>query len=192
MTCYMNSFKKFLSILGKILFYLFVFISFLLAFSIRWGLTTWQNLKMDEMIFELTAPLEGTGDSYISDYILNGPIPALLITGLVLILFIVLIKKRKKTGLPRLLAFIVSAVVLGVSVGIFWVRLDVGSFIRGRMSGSHFIEDQYADPDKVEVTFPEKKRNLIYIYLESMENTFADAESGGSFPDNLIPNLTEI
>ena len=192
MTCYMNSLKKFLSILGKILFYLFVFISFLLAFSIRWGLTTWQNLKMDEMIFELTAPLEGTGDSYISDYILNGPIPALLITGLVLILFIVLIKKRKKTGLPRLLAFIVSAVVLGVSVGIFWVRLDVGSFIQGRMSGSHFIEDQYADPNNVEVTFPEKKRNLIYIYLESMENTFADAESGGSFPDNLIPNLTDI
>jgi phosphoglycerol transferase len=93
----MNSFKKFLSILGKILFYLFVFISFLLAFSIRWGLTTWQNLKMDEMIFELTAPLEGTGDSYISDYILNGPIPALLITSLVLILFIVLIKKLYMT-----------------------------------------------------------------------------------------------
>jgi phosphoglycerol transferase len=42
------------------------------------------------------------------------------------------------------------------------------------------------------MTFPEKKRNLIYIYLESMEMTFADGEKGGAFPQNVIPELTEL
>lgn len=45
---------------------------------------------------------------------------------------------------------------------------------------------------KIRLTFPEEKRNLIYIYLESMENTFMDVESGGAFAENLIPNLTKL
>ena len=39
---------------------------------------------------------------------------------------------------------------------------------------------------------PEKKRNLIYIYLESVENTYADPAHGGVSEDNLIPELTEL
>ena len=43
-----------------------------------------------------------------------------------------------------------------------------------------YIEQHYADPDQVQLTFPEEKRNLIYIFLESMENTFAEPEAGGN------------
>lgn len=43
------------------------------------------------------------------------------------------------------------------------------------------VEDNYVDPDRVNITFPEQKRNLIYLYLESMESTYADKSSGGAF-----------
>lgn len=55
---------------------------------------------------------------------------------------------------------------------------------------SSIFENYYSNPKDVTLTFPEKKRNLIYIYLESMENTYASSNIGGSQSDNLIPNLS--
>lgn len=46
------------------------------------------------------------------------------------------------------------------------------------------------DPRNVTITFPDKKRNLIYIYLESMESTYASLDEGGAYEHNYIPELT--
>ena len=48
------------------------------------------------------------------------------------------------------------------------------------------------DPASVKIDFPEKKRNLIFIYLESMETTYADRDSGGAQDKNMIPELTGL
>lgn len=55
-----------------------------------------------------------------------------------------------------------------------------------------FIESYYIDPASVQLVFPEKKRNLIYIFLESMEVTFSDTSVGGAFDVNVIPRLTAL
>jgi phosphoglycerol transferase len=57
---------------------------------------------------------------------------------------------------------------------------------------STFIKDNYVDPSKVDLQFPQKKRNLIYVYLESMEQTYTDPSVGGTHKQNLIPELTKI
>lgn len=36
------------------------------------------------------------------------------------------------------------------------------------------------DPALVPVTFPEQKRNLVYIFMESMESTYASTDVGGA------------
>ncbi len=51
---------------------------------------------------------------------------------------------------------------------------------------STLYEDNYVFPDKLDVTFPQKKRNLILIYLESFEQNFASAKH---YEKNLIPHL---
>ena len=38
----------------------------------------------------------------------------------------------------------------------------------------------------------EKKRNLIYIFMESMETSCASKEEGGFFEQNHIPELTKL
>lgn len=55
---------------------------------------------------------------------------------------------------------------------------------------SLIFENDYVDPSDVKLTFPENKRNLIYIYLESMESTYASSDIGGAESENLIPNLS--
>ena len=57
---------------------------------------------------------------------------------------------------------------------------------------SDFIAEHYVNPDNVGLQFPEQKRNLIYIYLESAETTFADRANGGDFEQNVIPELTVL
>ena len=57
---------------------------------------------------------------------------------------------------------------------------------------STIYQDDYVEPLTAGIQFPEKKRNLIHIYLESMETTYEDIASGGSWQENLIPQLTEL
>ena len=48
------------------------------------------------------------------------------------------------------------------------------------------------DPALVPVTFPEQKRNLVYIFMESMESTYASTDVGGAFAENDIPEMTQL
>ena len=54
-----------------------------------------------------------------------------------------------------------------------------------------FIENNYVDPHKVNITFPQDKQNLIMLILESMESSFTGNEYGGVFGKNYIPKLTK-
>ncbi len=65
-------------------------------------------------------------------------------------------------------------------------------FIKNQRSDTTIFEDYYVEPTDDNVIFPNDKRNLIYIYLESMENTYMDKASGGDFKENYIPRLTKL
>ena len=49
---------------------------------------TWTNLTMDELVYHMTAPLEGTNDGMIQEYLDVCAVPAILMLLLVVILFI--------------------------------------------------------------------------------------------------------
>lgn len=66
------------------------------------------------------------------------------------------------------------------------------TFVKAYCVPSGFIEKNYTNPATTNITFPEKKRNLIHIYLESMENSFLSKDLGGFMDENLIPQLTEM
>lgn len=57
---------------------------------------------------------------------------------------------------------------------------------------SEFYEKEFVPPESVGIEFPEEKRNLIVIFLESMESSYADRASGGLLDENLIPRLTSL
>ena len=73
-----------------------------------------------------------------------------------------------------------------------WESISLGSYLLSQIQSSTFIEDHYVDPKGIELHFPEKKRNLVYIYMESTELTFMDEKHGGAFPENLLPEMTEL
>lgn len=168
-----------------------VLAGWILIFLAYWVFTTWPGLRMDEMIFQLKAPLEGTGDGLIMKGVLRSVIPALVMSAICLAAYILGTRK----GMGRRVLFwerILGLVLIFGTVCLAWSKLELGSYLRNQMEDSSFIEDNYVDPADVSIRFPEKKRNLIYIYLESMEMTFSDPSSGGAFPSDLIPELTRL
>ncbi len=172
-----------------------VFTVLLLALAVffittaRWAFTMWSNLKLEEIIYELSTPLQGTGSGIIRSFLLCCILPT-VIAAVLMILF--LVRKKGKALAVSNWIMILSGVGIASAFFTAWFRLDVTSYLKNANTDSTFIEDNYADPKNVTLTFPEKKRNLIYIYLESMEMTYADEDNGGGFTFNCIPELTSL
>lgn len=186
--------KKILNYAGIILTGLFLFLTALIGFGSVWGLTKWGKIDLDEIIFQLQSPLEGTESGILNDYFLKGLLPAVLLFIFYIIAQILLAKQKRKNARKRFTAS-VAIISLIACLGIFryvWTELQIGEWLAAQNSNEDFVADHYVDPASVELTFPEKKRNLIYIYLESMESTYASETAGGLFPESLIPELEKI
>lgn len=158
----------------------------------NWVLDTWGLLSIDEIIFHLKVPLEGTNSDVVLDGI-NACVPlAVLVLFLAIFLIIVLKNKHGKCMLSLFLIAVIACGSAGKAAYKVYDELDVKEYLASQKKESHFIEQNYVDPRTTKITFPDKKRNLIYIYLESMESTFASKEDGGGMDFNCIPELTKL
>lgn len=189
--------KKLLSVMLKILkgmgnltAIVLCTIGTLLCLSIGWMFDTWSNLTVDEMVYHLKAPLEGTNEGMIIEYINVCLAPAVLVFITALIVFTAFRKKKKISGWIMAIGIILPILGAYKSLSYAWNNLDAGDYVDGQSEYSTFIDNNYVDPRDVSITFPEQKRNLIYIFLESMETTYADTDNGGGLEENVIPELT--
>ena len=55
-----------------------------------------------------------------------------------------------------------------------------------------FYEENYVVPQDVKITFPSQKRNLILLFAESFEATYAKTPNHNYFGTDLIPNLHKL
>ena len=185
-----------------IIIVLLILISFIATVSLEWLYNTFGHLTMDEIIFHLKVPMEGTNSDAIFNYLITC-IPIILISTVVisfLLIYpilkdikikgnIIYTSKKKKTAWINLT---LSILILVVSIIRIFTVTDIKDYIKNQLDTSEFIEKEYIDPRNVKIEFPEKKRNLIYIYLESMESTYYSKEEGGLSDESLIPELEEL
>ena len=163
-----------------------MFISVLLIASSTWAINYFGNVNLNVIIFNLLVPMEGTSSEIIFKYIIDCIPITIIITGFIVFFANILITKNVfiKLKIYKLnfhISFgtefkkvIVLIILIVFSVYYSLTTLNLKSFIISQTSNSDFIESNYVDPRDVEMTFPKQKRNLIYIYLESMEYTYED------------------
>ncbi|MBE5907688.1 MAG: hypothetical protein E7278_02490 [Lachnospiraceae bacterium] len=189
---------RLLSILGMIGFGVIMTLG-LLAFLVdRWLFHTWSELSFEEILFHLKSSIEGTNPEMVVHALLFYALPGILVL-VALFVGLYFLRNYKKVRI----IYVVTAMALSVGMMLFTVmdmqeRIRLIDHLRAETSASddssisRILEEQYVDPATVAITFPEKKRNLIYIFLESMESTYADKASGGAFEKNVIPELTKL
>lgn len=158
----------------------------------NWVMDTWGLLSIDEIVFHLKVPLEGTDSGMIESGI-NACIPLAVLIILFIIVLILGLRKKHKIVAVSLLAIAIFSAGSGVKAAQrIYEDLGVKDYLKSHETESYFIQDNYVDPRYKEITFPEGKRNLVYIYLESMESTYASEDVGGAFEENCIPELSRI
>ena len=186
---FMQWFVKTIKVLGLILMWTLLVFSIFMFFSIRWMLSMWASLNIEEHLYHLRAPLTGTDYHFYIHYMIHSAsfIIASIIACIVILCFLKKHKPIVYTG------FIVISVLLLVITCIkLEKKLGVRDYIKSSYVASTFIEDNYISPDDLDIEFPDMKKNLIYIYLESMEMTYTDSSNGGAFKENIIPELVDL
>ena len=66
------------------------------------------------------------------------------------------------------------------------------SYIYLNLCNTNLYDKYYVDTKSANITFPENKQNLIYIFLESTESTNVDEENGGVMDESIMPNLERL
>lgn len=172
-----------------------LFVGLLCFFSGRWYVNSFGRLGFDSVLYTLTGGLGGVQSGQVSGYLLNGLLPAVLLTAVSAWLMISppVAKKGAYSSVPsyKLSCLICLLLFLGLT---FFAAFDVElvDYILNQNVNSGLYQSEYVDPDTVKITFPEKKRNLIYIMLESMETSYLSRDLGGAMEENLIPELYEL
>ena len=152
------------------------------------------NISIGEILFHLKVPMTGTSDSMVEEYFRFGAV-SFIIMGASLIIAIILFaifKIIRNNALTVYTSLSASCIYLLVVILIFNSNFKVFAYLAKQFDKSTFIEDNYVLAEETELTFPEKKRNLIYIFLESMESTFISKDEGGYWKQTVIPELAEL
>lgn len=192
--------------------FLFVILAFIITFSINWFKVTFSDVSLEQLLFHLKVPLEGSNMDFIFDYF-NWMKDYIIY----LIFFIVCIMicqsryfnhsfllefhfrvKSKKYVVSwkvqdlNYILYHFSLFIFLCSIVYLIIQLDIISFVKNSINTSNIYEEYYVNPKETKLTFPENKQNLVYIFSESMESSFASLDKNISSQQNLIPNLEKI
>jgi len=200
--------KKLLA--GRIAILLLLLLSAIFYVSSLYKRQNFGDAQIDEIIFYF---LNGFGDgqssSLVDAFINNIPF-FIIILFLMLLPVIDFYRNRiiinvdlsffgRKKGLklnpsriPLSFKLTYAIIIFLLSTNALLMSFDVANYIKATNDASRVFEESYVNPQNVKLTFPAKKRNLIFIYLESMENTLLSKANGGQLDKSLIPELEQI
>lgn len=202
-------------IVSRILLLILFFILIIALKSANWFLGNFHEVEFSVALYQLFSPLKGTEAGLINDYINECLYPSWVYAIICLTAYIfydmaagkiflemsiqVGAKKLRFKGKKWKHANARKVIVLWSVIGILgvcvWNRAEavgIPEYVESVTNVSYIFETEYVDPDAVAITFPEKKRNLIVIYMESMETTYASIQDGGGKAVNYIPELTQL
>lgn len=186
----------------KIVALILIFAGFLCIFATIWAKGEYGDLPADQILITYFSPTTG---SDMVDYsnVLEGPLFLTLFLSTLCGLFLfgkfpVVYRNKEKTvtvfprWAHRLIIIVLTLAIFvgGLAYGVY--RFKIMAVYNAYFEKSNMIDDHYVDPRDANLQFPQQKRNLIHIYLESMENSYMSKDLGGYMDVNLIPELTAI
>lgn len=189
---------RFIKVFSVILFTL----GALFYFGTVWGKGSYGDVSADQLLINLISPAGGAEDNVYIEGI-EGPVFNIMLATSVFCLFVfsnfkIKYSLKQKTAIifndlvHRIISLVLAlAVFIGGAV-YGYQEFNLKQLYYAYFTDSDFIEINYADPRETKITFPEQKRNIIHIYLESMENSYLSKDLGGYMEMNLMPELTEL
>lgn len=170
-----NNFGK-----GKWWLLAFLFLLLFINASIRWTRGTFPLRDVDQVLMTLQMPLDGFVKPFVTDFCKKPLLLSILFSAF---LFLPVRRFYACVKFSKIILTLAFALVTSLSVRSFindisWESTkEYASFFFG-YSGDHqlghsdFLEKYYVNTDSTNVVASDSTRNLVFIFLESMENTF--------------------
>jgi len=182
----------------------YTFVGSLALISALWYVNNFGDIGFSSIVFTLTTTKSNVETGIASSYLWKGLIPSIVLAVAVFsflwcrpktkITFKDLKKQKKRTLYPFSsgVASILSVIIILSMLISAAYLVSLPQYVMSFFDKTYIYEKEYADPSSIKIEFPEEKRNIIYIYLESMETTFLSQEQGGALEYNVIPELYDI
>ncbi|MGN1343771.1 MAG: LTA synthase family protein [Traorella sp.] len=164
--------------------FLVCLLGLVLAISASWAFSYFGLSCFEQLIFHIKVPLEGTNTEFIFDWFKKCFMKAFLISFGIWVIFL---WKSIQSYYGIVCWIIFWCCIL---YGLF--KIEFVEYVMNLFRKSDLYEKYYVDGKDVELSFPKKKRNLILIYVESLETTYTSKENGGNYNDDLIPELSQL
>lgn len=155
------------------------------------------GVGLNELLTTMTAGLKGTSSDVV-EKVVNGVLPPVLIALGVFVVWVIMDRMKCGKVFWKMKKVVQRIVALGAvasffaSLVVFNHYFDAVGYFKTSIAQSRLYEDYYVDPAEVPITADGKTKNLVYIYIESLETTYASIEVGGAQEENYIPNLTSL
>ncbi len=174
-----------------------IYLVSVLIFAVVGWVNDTYGVGLDELISTMTLTLKGTSSDVVNAA-LKSCLPPIIIAIVVFVVVIVLDRLKCSENVVKIKGFVQGAIGFG-AVALFFGSLyyvnksfDAVDYFKTSVAQTKLYDEYYVMPDSVEITAPSEKKNLIYIYIESLETTYASTEAGGAQAENYIPNLTQL
>lgn len=174
---------------------LLLFFSNLLICLIFWMEHTYDRVRLDQVLFLLKSSSTGVHSVLSASAVFFVGVISVGFTALEAILYSLLGKRRfRHSEFQYLHKYILSAAsaVFLITLAVFSIRMEILPYLKADATDSTFIQTHYVKPENSILQFPEQKRNLIYILLESMESTYADPTAMETDAACYIPELKAL
>ncbi len=164
--------------------------------------------EFDQILFYIFNGVGGTAQSVVKEVITSNIVPVIIAFAVLLFLTkskskkTIFLKLRFKSKKIRIQLFpikvivnhkiIYTIVVLIISIIATIKGFKIDKYIKHNVETTNIYEEQYVDGNIISITFPEQKRNLIFISVESMETTLCSKENGGGWEYSIIPELEQL
>ena len=165
-----RNWKSPIFILGNV----FLFISILLISALIWQVIYFNTVDFEQILYSLMAPTDGANTEVFTNFAWQIT-PIALVISIVLSSILVTLTTEDGTQTKNTkwndVANFIRKHYLTVNLSLFLV---ITAFAFVKIGGVNYVwnhyfdkstiyETEYVDPDKVKLTFPDEKRNLIYI-----------------------------
>lgn len=144
-----------------------------------WLQFTYDEVSIDQILYQIQTPANGAQRNLTLSMFFCVGVLGIVITAL-------------EIYFTQKIHLLFSLFMLTLAAVFFFMKVEVFQYLGTQIETSDVIRYHYKDPLTTKLIFPEEKRNLIYIFLESMENTYADPSAGGPIITNFIPELTAL
>jgi phosphoglycerol transferase len=179
-----------------VFFIVLVISVFLVDASLQFNEMYGATVPFELLLFHLKLPTTGAYWNVVRHFIIKPIIDTVVIGAFC---FIVCFIQSIKIGTTRIdisifkrrrLILILSGLLPVAGILFLFFNLKVPDYINSlKEEPSNFYEEHYIDPKNTAVSFPERKRNLVVLFIESLETGFFTAFSES---ENLIPEILSL